>query len=223
MKWKEFHRVVEVYKEEVSKDDDYSEWLDNKVWKNFANGEISIEDVKEVVRFLIEWKMGRVIGKIKKKSGEEKFLSLGMEKAKVLNLYSDLLRNLRFGVDFNIIDGQKEIKDVFKDLNEVFKPTSTSKLMHLVYPNLFIMWDDAIRANWGVTASVNGYITFLLRMQVEYRELLKDFAKLRNISHEEAEDKMVQELNSEIGENLSVTRWIDIYNWTKFTYLNEEQ
>ncbi len=94
--------------------------------------------------------------------------------------------------------------------------------MHMVYPNLFIIWDTNIRDNWGVTGTAEGYTTFLIRMQNEYRELVEDYAKINAIDLMDAKRKIIQEMNRNINNNMLITRWIDIYNWTKFTHLKEE-
>ena len=106
---------------------------------------------------------------------------------------------------------------LFSDISHLLKSTSASKIMHMVNPNLFIMWDEKIRNHWGCEENENGYINFLIRMNLEYRELINNFAKIEQISIAEADKKFLQNLNQRIERNISITRWVDIYNWTKFT------
>ena len=87
----------------------------------------------------------------------------------------------------------------------------------MVNPNLFIMWDEKIRNHWGCEENENGYMNFLIRMNLEYRELVNNFAKIEQLSIAEADRKFLQNLNQKIERNFSITRWVDIYNWTKFT------
>ncbi len=88
MKLKEFFRIIDIYKRDIYAEDDYFQWLEEPFWKNYVNGTTSPTDVKQVEKFLFEWKMGRVIGKIKKELGEKKFLSLNIEKSKTLSRVS---------------------------------------------------------------------------------------------------------------------------------------
>ena len=221
MKAKDFFRIVGIYKERFDEEYDYVEWLRKPVWNNFAKGVASAGDVEQIITFLYEWKMGRVVGKIRKRVGEENFLPLMIGGSKFLSRYSDRLGSYRFGLEFDVNLVKNEIRDVFKVLDESLKSTSALKLMHMTFPNLFIMWDNSIREGWGVTASSEAYISFLLRMQNEYRELVEDYAKEHSIAFDLGEEKLLRELNENMVDDILLTRWIDIYNWTKFTRLKE--
>ena len=75
--------------------------------------------------------------------------------------------------------------------------TATSKMLHLTCPDLFIMWDSAIRTRYGKNdGDGKDYFEFLMEMQ---RRVWK---KLRS---------EIEELRQKYGKK--VTRIIDQYNW----------
>ena len=75
--------------------------------------------------------------------------------------------------------------------------TTASKILHLVCPDLFIMWDSAIRTRYGKNNGYGkDYFEFLMEMQ---RRVWK---KLRF---------EIEKLQQKYGKK--VTRIIDQYNW----------
>jgi hypothetical protein len=225
MKWVDFSNIVNTYEKEVLREDTYLDWLKNSAWENYRNSDLTTDDVMEIERFLREWgKMGRVIGKIKKKLEEAEFLFRNIQKAKELRPLFDALKDYKFDHELLDLNSIKNlIVKLSSEVSGILKATCASKVMHMVCPSLFIMWDSKIREHWGVKENAEGYLTFLIRMQVEYHELVEDFAKINSISFKEASMKILSELNQKISENLSIARWIDIYNWTKFTYLTRKR
>jgi len=77
-------------------------------------------------------------------------------------------------------------------------PTATSKLLHLILPNLFVMWDDSIREYWGCQGNAVGYSNFMLRMNLLVKSLLYEAKG--------DEKKITMELP------LTIARLLDIYN-----------
>ena len=103
--------------------------------------------------------------------------------------------------------------------------------MHLVNPNLFIMWDRDIREYWGCACNARGYLNFIIVMQQELNELVQDYA---GNSGQGGLDGLLAHLNGKINQHntttaagspagtepkreYSITRWLDIYNWTNIT------
>jgi hypothetical protein len=76
-------------------------------------------------------------------------------------------------------------------------PTATSKVLHIVAPNVFIMWDRKIRDYYGFKDSGAEYVRFLANM--------KDW--LENLS------PRIEELSNKYQK--SHTKIIDEYNWLK--------
>ncbi len=109
------------------------------------------------------------------------------------------------------------IEEIFKNFQSVVKHTSSSKIMHMINPNLFVMWDEKIRNNWGCSSNARGYFNFLIRMQLELDELISDYARVKGFSKNKGIVGLLNELNGRIGQKYSITRWIDVYNWTKYS------
>ena len=76
-------------------------------------------------------------------------------------------------------------------------PTSTSKALHLFSPNLFILWDRAIRNYYGFNDNGIEYTRFLMTMQSWLKEL----------------KPTIERLQEQCGK--SYTKIIDEYNWIK--------
>ena len=87
--------------------------------------------------------------------------------------------------------------------------TGASKIMHIINPDLFIMWDEAIRGGYGC-AYTRDYGEFLLRMQS-----LAEYA-ISQIMDEEcrSRDSAVESLTT-CGHSLA--KVLDEYNFVKFT------
>lgn len=75
-------------------------------------------------------------------------------------------------------------------------PTSASKALHLVAPNVFMIWDRAIRQYYGFQENGKDYVRFLTTMQSWLKELKPNMEKLQKYSK-------------------SYTKIIDEYNWIK--------
>jgi hypothetical protein len=123
---------------------------------------------------------------------------------------------------------QLEIKDLFSELNEDEKekireifntlsstdigiikerrhgPTAASKIMHIINPNLFVMWDKQIAYAYGCEQNAEGYLKFMEIMKKEAHELLESW------KHDKSKDKLWQEFHNE---ERSITKIIDEFNW----------
>ena len=94
--------------------------------------------------------------------------------------------------------------------------TGTSKVLHIIYPELFVMWDVAIRGGYGYGSNYEGkqYVSFLRRMQMLANYAIEQVKKECDVSR----DKAITELKCE-GHTLAKT--LDEYNYVKFT-LNDD-
>lgn len=172
--------------------------------------------VEEIIRiFLINWgRMGRTV---ERKDTEWSELT---ERLRNSNEFFQKLWSLNFlDVEFNeeLISAIRRAYKSAKVKN--IGPTAISKVLHLLNPELFVMWDEDIREKYGVRGSVNGYIEFLKKMQVEIKEALDGEAKNRGYSKEEVARRICEELTSEkLGREFirkkTLAKLIDEYNWT---------
>jgi len=120
------------------------------------------------------------------------------------------LRSLKLQL-INLTEYRKEIISIFNELSQTefetklkkvkrVGPTSTSKVLHLCCPDLFVMWDAKIREGYSKYEG-NGkqYFEFLCIMQYYLHEL----------------SDIIKQLTNEYG--LKPTRLLDMYNWVKFS------
>ncbi|MGA1980191.1 MAG: hypothetical protein ABSG99_06485 [Sedimentisphaerales bacterium] len=149
-------------------------------------------NLDSIIDFVRRWNKRVPIGKNKNKI-----------KAVALNLREEFnaFKNC-FIEDFDFTQKNAElIKAIFDTLSEtVLKFTGTTKLMHGINPNLFVMWDKGICIHYGVYPNSAGYIIFMKLMQEEIRGLLKKYSKKEIIKNT----------------NRTLPKLIDEYNWKNF-------
>jgi hypothetical protein len=168
---------------EYQPDEAYELVLSNKdPWRNLDS----------IIDFVRRWNKRVPIGKNKNKI-----------KTVVLNLREefDVFKNCCIE-NFDFTQKNTElIKTIFDTFSEtVLKFTGTTKLMHGINPNLFVMWDEGIYSHYGVYPNSAGYIIFMKLMQEEIKELLKKHGKKEIIKNT----------------NRTLPKLIDEYNWKNF-------
>jgi hypothetical protein len=91
--------------------------------------------------------------------------------------------------------------------------TATSKILHVLYPPLFVMWDAAIRGGYAVGSHSCDYAgRFLPRIQREAKEAVDSYIAERKAGPSTA----VRELEELCG-GRPLTKLIDEYNYCRFT------
>lgn len=102
----------------------------------------------------------------------------------------------------------KAVDVVFNEVTKVCGRTGASKVLHLLAPSFFVMWDEKIRDFYNVAS----YIDFLRRMKDELNEALtlycQDFKVDRNRAKED--------IKARCG-GKPLTKIIDEYNFLKIT------
>lgn len=103
-----------------------------------------------------------------------------------------------------------QIVNGFCNFAEVVKYTGASKLLHILNPQFFMMWDDAIRYGYGCSENGEGYFNFLYRSQREIQEVLQTYR---------TEHDATKEISQRIynGQTKSILKLLDEYNWAKYT------
>jgi len=150
------------------------------------------ENVDSIIEFVRKWNRRVPIGKNKDKI-REVIISLKNEFETIKHY------NLE---DFEFVPKNIEIvKRIFDKLSATaLKFTGTTKLMHGMNPNLFVMWDKGICIHYGFYPNSTGYINFMKLMQEKIQEILKNHSK--------------EEIIKETG--VSLPKLIDEYNWLNF-------
>ncbi len=76
-----------------------------------------------------------------------------------------------------------------RDLNYVGS-VSASKLMHLLIPKLFVMWDESIKGKYGVGGKPEDYFSFMEKMQELAWGFLRMYAEEHGCALDEAEERL---------------------------------
>ncbi|MGD0994424.1 MAG: hypothetical protein ABR909_02740 [Candidatus Bathyarchaeia archaeon] len=175
-----------------------------------------LDDVKHVQRvmklFLICWGMNRVV---RRKGVDWKRLADSIRK---LEPEFTVLRNKRFLTprlfeDKAVFDAIKKIYGELDSIPYLGSPTTLSKILHLLNPEIFVMWDNAIereyhKLNRHIDYSANGYLEFLKDAQKGFLLILSEYHRETG----KTIDVIEQELKSQ-HQNRTMTRLIDEYNW----------
>lgn len=91
--------------------------------------------------------------------------------------------------------------------------TGASKIMHIVNPNLFVMWDSAIRGGYGESEyAQTRYANFLRRTQRLAKYAIEQVMEKEGLSHDSAIDSLKCH-----GRSHSLAKILDEYNFVKFT------
>lgn len=149
-------------------------------------------EIDSVIDFVRRWNSRVPVGKNKEKI-KEIILSLKSE--------FDSLKDFNLETfEFNM-ENIRIVKKIFNTLSKtILKHTGTTKLMHGMNPNLFVMWDKGICITYGVYPNSEGYIIFLKLMQEKILGILKE--------------KRKEYLIKKTGKSLP--KLLDEYNWTHF-------
>jgi hypothetical protein len=123
-----------------------------------------------------------------------------------------LLREKRF-LDLELFDDKAvcdAIKKIYGDLDPILYLGSTtiSKILHLLNPEIFVMWDGAILKryrdkNKKVNKLADGYVEFLKDSQREFFTMCDDAGKTTDV--------MEKELRSQHPR--TIAKLIDEYHW----------
>jgi len=136
---------------------------------------IKDEEVIKIIDFLVEWKCRGLVGSssldIQKMSRQledmKKTLRSLNNEFKKLKLKGYTLKDVPLENE-NI---KKTILTIYKDIDSIKQigPTAASKIMHIINPRLFIMWDEAIRSDkrgYGYgRGTADQYVEFMKKMQ----------------------------------------------------------
>ncbi|MEM1508498.1 MAG: hypothetical protein QW291_03365 [Thermofilaceae archaeon] len=179
-------------------------------------GRLELErHVKQIIKmFLAQWgRMGRTVDR---KDLDWKQLTEQLRNSKES---FQKLQGKTF-LDINLED--KEIADAIIKCYSSAKvdyigATAISKILHLLNPELFVMWDDDIRRKYKVAGGAKGYLEFLKLVKREVEEAIEEEAKKSGCNKKEIVERICRELPSnklgrEYGRK-TLAKLIDEYNW----------
>lgn len=119
---------------------------------------ISIKDVQGPIKtFLSNWgMMGRILSREKYKGWDEKL------RMRISKLGKKLEHFRSFEIENTSLDRwQDDIQEYYQKIREIVGPTSASKVLHLICPSFFPLWDDNIRKLNEIDDTPNGYFLFM--------------------------------------------------------------
>ena len=182
---------------------------------------------EDIARFLKSWRtrteidLTKLEQHIKNKSEELRALenldivSVNLEGSLQLGNQSKPLRDV-------IID----LFNAFTDISQISRRdyTAASKVLHVLLPNLFVMWDRCIRCAYGCNFNRpedagEKYFKFLKRIQKEAREAVKSYCAKHKCSTNEAIQTIKEKLYE--GGFYPFTKLLDQYNYQKYTIGND--
>lgn len=184
--------------------------------KEVRNDLKTLDDIKHVRRiikpFLVQWgSMGRVVGR-----ENLDWIGLGNALRRSENEFS-ILRKERFvHINFDnksISDSIVKLYENIESIPYIGGLTAIPKILHLFNPEIFVMWDDAIRNDYKkksnlIRGSAKGYLEFLKQAQKEIIEALTERQKETKRTIDELEKE-----TSARYKNKTLARIVDQYNW----------
>jgi len=164
-----------------------------KEYKNYVNKHIYLQCIKDMKKvdlenidtldvqgpiktFLSNWGiMGRILSREKYRGWEEKL------KVEISKLGKKLEQFRSFEIENADLDKwQDDIRECYKKIREVVGPTSASKILHLICPSFFPLWDSKIREANRVDTTPNGYFLFMKKTQSFINENKEIITELSN-------------------------------------------
>lgn len=133
------------------------------------------------------------------------------EKELILKLRCLRLEEINFS---EVIDGMTigdAIYHLFDKLRSFLGLVGASKALHLLLPNLVVMWDNSIINRYGVPKSTRGFLEFQKRMKMELDEAINSYMAEHGVGREEAIRKILHERYGDTPRPL--TKMLDEYNW----------
>lgn len=142
-------------------------------------------------------------------------------------IHPELLVTQDFSIltfNFEIIENRERIERIFNSfwfygsqITRNFGPTATSKVLHIINPDLFVMWDDAIRLHYwvqndSIIESGRGYCLFLIEIKRIAQGLVNECRERFNVT--DPAPWLSERLN--IDPPRSLTKFIDEFNWLAY-------
>ena len=187
-------------------------------WQNLQN--LSMEEVKnEVIWFLNKW--GCRIGPERIRDIVAKGIrGRCIEAASFLEaLDGETLENIDFDktkqVSFRQLINSRIIHHIFStfcDIGHRFRWTATSKVLHMINPKLFVMWDNDICTGYLLALSASSYsYRFMPLMKHEINKAISTYMKDHNSDRTTAIKEIMSACNGK-----TLAKLVDEYNWIKY-------
>jgi len=117
-----------------------------------------------------------------------------------------------------VSEAVSSIFETIAGLGSRYASTATSKILHVLNPPLFVMWDSAIRGGYAVDSRSDDYARrFLPRVQRQAKEAVDSYIRDGRADPATA----VQDLER-LCDGRPLAKLVDEYNYCKFTLRRDE-
>jgi hypothetical protein len=225
--WEEFSSAVFRYREIADYDQSYEEIMNNKGFIKSLRTSPGLQEMQKIIEFLNRWRC-----RIKSGTESEKsLLSVILEDLSLLSFLRNYnIKYVNFDEAVHENNFILKIEDLitliyikFRGVDFKFGSTATAKILHILVPELFVMWDNAIFNYYrGVDERVSdsgpGYVYFLI--------LMKKLAVSVNNNYQSAEiDHSVKSKGPASYLSMiidckppkTLAKFLDEYNWVTIT------
>jgi len=229
--WDQFAWAVFLYKAITVGDKDYRDIAHSQVLSNLQvdPGNVDLQQIQTgVTKFLNRWKC-----RIPNNRQSAKDLRNAIQG---LVPYLQALKGFDIdSIDFNqnlVVNGNpstvnQAIEHCYTNLKGIvyrFAATATSKLLHILQPNLFVMWDDPIlrdyhKDNLQITDNGQGYRIYLQEMNKMAKQVCQNFQEATLNPPSDTKNPAVylsKQLEYDYPKTLA--KYLDEYNWVRITY-----
>jgi hypothetical protein len=216
MHWTSLVRASEIYRQREPRYDrfyfEYMSLKDAAAWDSDAGP--SDEEIEKLFRFLNQFASRYPSDAAARVSFRRAYLEV-LPLLRALQGHT-LLETAFDGVLLQGMSVSDAVGSIFEKIASAggrYESTATSKILHVLHPPLFVMWDAAIRGGYAVAGRSGDYGgRFLPRMQRQAGEAVDSYIAERKAGPTTA----VHELEG-LCEGRPFTKLIDEYNYSKFT------
>lgn len=233
--WKQFAWAAFIY-HSIGGDKEYVRLMqDEELLQNLRQNpnNVAIEIIRESIikGFLNKWR-SRVVNSPDSAYNLQQALNAMVDYLSPIRDHKIVNVNFSEQIQFN--DQQRTVAHIIKfcydrlrNLGYRFGPTATCKLLHVLNPNLFVMWDNPIlghfkeHVNNDITDSGEGYVEYLKAMQKVAKEVVRNFQEVREklkpqaLPNQGIEDYLSTQLQYPIQKSLA--KYLDEYHWVTIT------
>lgn len=225
--WEQFESVVRIYPKIANYDQSYELLMGDNEFIERLKKKPGLKELHKIIEFLNKWGC---------------MIKCGNESAKMLlSVITDNLQLLDFLRKYSIedvdFDGKifgdnfcLRVKDLiillyskFRHVDFKFGATATAKILHILVPNLLVMWDKDIldnyqRRNIGVSDSPPDYINFLISIKDLSDEISKEFYSAEiHLSGKGKDHGSYLSMIIHCNPPKTLAKFLDEYNWVTIT------
>lgn len=230
--WNEFAWAACLYRA-IGGDNAYQELLDQPEFLSnirFHLDDLSIQEIKQklIKGFLNRWKC-RATNTLQSATAVRRILIQVKPYIQVLENFE--IESVNF--DMSIIVNNQNITineaisncyQIVRSIGYRFGATAVSKLLHIIQPKLFVMWDKDILSqykdiNKHISDSPEGYLAYLHYMQEMAQQVCQEFQNVALNPPVVVNHTVADYLSTQMNYNppKTMAKYLDEYNWVTIT------